>query len=100
MPDARHVLKLERNVNGQPQIQDLSLTSGYYNGCLMTITSGPAAGSPTRIVDYQYVADIPPAISATTPPTQTRLFRFRVMAFPRADGRRSRSIKPSPASPR
>src|SRR5690606_31496621 len=30
--DLRHVLKLERDVLGQPQLHTLPLTSGYYNG--------------------------------------------------------------------
>ena len=58
-PDLRHVLKLERNVLGQPQLHTLPLTKGYYNGCLLTITSGPAAGQSARIVDYEFIADIP-----------------------------------------
>ena len=81
-PDRRHVLKLEPDVNGRPQIYTPSLTKGYYNGCLLTITSGPAQGQSTRVVDYDYVANLTPASGTDV----TRLFRFRVMAFPRADG--------------
>ena len=82
--DLRHVLELERNVQGQIEVQTLPLSKGYYNGCLLTITSGPAAGQTTRIVDYEFVANMQPA--STNPPRQTRMFRFRVMAFPRSDG--------------
>ncbi len=83
-PDLRHVVKLDRNGLNQPQLHALPLTKGYYNGCLLTITSGPAAGQSTRILDYEYLADIGPNL--TNPARSTRLFRFRVMAFPRADG--------------
>ncbi len=53
--DLRTVLKLDRNVTGQPQPYPLPLTKGYFNGCLLTITSGPAAGQSTRILDYEYI---------------------------------------------
>jgi hypothetical protein len=90
-PDARHVLKLDRDASGQPQMLFLPLTKGYYNGCLLTITSGPASGQSARIVDYEYVSDILPTATASSatpfpPKRTTRLFRFRVMSFPRADG--------------
>jgi hypothetical protein len=81
-PDPRHVINLERNVNGIPQLHPLPLTKGYYNGCLLTIASGPARGQSTRIVNYEYIGDIAPIIGTN----MTRLYRFRVMAFPRADG--------------
>jgi hypothetical protein len=94
-PDARHVLKLEPGVNGVFEMYNLPLTKGYFNGALLTITAGPAAGQTTRIVDYEYLGDMAPALSPPVSPAlttpfpakiQTRLFRFRVMAFPRADG--------------
>lgn len=88
--DLRHLLKLERNVYGQPQLHTMPLTKGYYNGCLLTITTGPASGQSARILDYEYVADIPPTQVAQQNTNlgyiPTRLFRFRVMAFQRADG--------------
>ncbi len=34
----------------------LSRTPGYYNGCLLTITTGAARGVSTRIVGYDYIA--------------------------------------------
>jgi hypothetical protein len=91
LPDARHVLKLEPSVNGVPAMYNMPLTKGYFNGCLLTITAGPAAGQSTRVVDFEYLGDMAPsAATGTTNPFQskptTRLFRFRVMAFPRADG--------------
>jgi len=89
-PDLRHLLKLERNVYGQPQLHSMPVTKGYYNGCLLTITSGAASGQTTRILDYEYIADIPPTQAAQQNTNlgyvPTRLFRFRVMAFQRADG--------------
>ena len=80
------MLSLDRDAFGLPQSQALSLTRGYYNGCVLTMTSGPAAGQSTRIVDYEYIGEGPDTSNATTPPTKSRLFRFRVMAFQRADG--------------
>lgn len=74
-PDARHVVRLERDVTGTPVVHRLPLAKGYYNGCLLTMTSGPAQGQSTRIVDYeaQVINNVP-------------IYRFRVMAFSRADG--------------
>lgn len=89
-PDLRHLLKLERNVYGQAQLQTMPLTKGYYNGCLLTITTGSASGQSARILDYEYLGDIPPTQAAQSNTNlgyvPTRLFRFRVMAFQRADG--------------
>src|SRR5262249_1724966 len=85
--DLRTVLKLDRNVYGQPQPYSLPLTRGYFNGCLLTITSGPAAGQTTRILDYEYIPpDLVAASTGNPPITASRLFRFRVMAFSRHDG--------------
>ncbi len=84
--DLRNVLKLDRNVYGEPQPYPLPLTKGYFNGCLLTITSGPAAGATARILDYNYIGELKAATTAQPPTTATRLFRFRVMAFHRADG--------------
>lgn len=81
-PDSRHIIRLEKNFFGRPQLYTLPLTKGYFNGCLLTITSGPAAGQSTRILDYEYVGDTQQPSGTVA----TRLFRFRVMAFPRADG--------------
>jgi hypothetical protein len=84
--DLRNVLKLDRNAFGQPQVYPLPLTKDYFNGCVLTITSGPAAGQSTRILGYEYLGDLA-ASSGTNPVlTATRLFRFRVMNFQRADG--------------
>jgi hypothetical protein len=92
-PTAANVIKLDRDVNGQPQQLILPLTKGYYNGCLLTINSGPARGQTTRIVDFDFVGGdpviqnlFPNAISLPSPATGKQIWRFRVMAFSRADG--------------
>ena len=87
--DLRHIVKLDRDPLGRSVIQPLSLARGYYNGCVLTITSGPAAGQSTRILDYEYLGDIQPiAGNDPTKPTYfpSRLYRFRVLSFPRTDG--------------
>lgn len=71
------VVKLERDMFGQPVAHTLPMTKGYYNGCLLTITTGPARGGTGRIVDYEFVG---------TPTPTSRIFRFRVMGFSRSDG--------------
>ncbi len=100
LPDLRHVLQLNRGARGEPQLHTLSLTKGYYNGCLLTITSGPATGQSARIVDYDQVGPMmryrPERCRLSTPPKFTRLFRFRVMAFSRTDGL---PLQVSPARP-
>jgi hypothetical protein len=95
-PDIRHVLKLDRDPYGKPQLQTLPLTRGYYNGCLLTITSGPAAGQSARIVDYENVGSIPGAKPNTV---AAQIFRFRVMAFQRSDGQ-PLTISPGPTAPK
>ncbi len=89
--DLRNVLKLDRNVVGQPQPYPLPLTKGYFNGCLLTITSGPAAGQSTRILDYENIPtnndpNFPSAKPGKPAMSATLLFHFRVMAFGRKDG--------------
>lgn len=81
----QNVIKLDRNGLGQPQLQLLPQTKGYYNGCLLTITSGPAVGQSTRILEYEF---IPPEfiIGSGTSARTVRIFRFRVMNFPLSSG--------------
>lgn len=95
-PDLRHVLKLDRDPLGQGQLFVMPLTKGYFNGQLLTITSGPAAGQTTRILDYDvvtntadntnYISSIASSGPKGSPTVFTRVFRFRVMAFQRTDG--------------
>lgn len=87
-PDLRHITKLDRSATGQAQLMGMPLTKGYFNGCLLTITSGAAAGQTGRILNYEYIGEMPPTIgSAAAPPyVPTRLFRFRVLTFQRGDG--------------
>ncbi|MCI0331954.1 MAG: hypothetical protein L0228_01860 [Planctomycetes bacterium] len=88
-----NVIKLDRDGLGRPQVHTLPLTRGYYNGCLLTVTSGAASGQTTRIVEYQFVGDdpaiqalFPNAVSITTNPPVRGIWRFRVMSFGRRDG--------------
>jgi hypothetical protein len=47
---------------------NMSPFAGYYNGCLLTVLNGPAAGKTARVIGYN------PSASATSS-------RFRVLAF-------------------
>ncbi len=38
----RNIIKLERSPLGLPEMYNMPLTKGYFNGCLLTITNGPA----------------------------------------------------------
>ena len=87
----KNVLKLEHNPFGWPQPYPMPLTKGYFNGCLLTITSGPATGQSARILDYECVA--PNYVAATTTTTPSRIFRFRVMAFSRPDGQALQALR-------
>jgi hypothetical protein len=71
--------KIDRDPLGQIVPHPLATTRGYYNGQLLTIARGPAAGQTTRILDYEVVN----RDAMTGTPTQ---WRFRVMSFPRTDG--------------
>ena len=82
VPSLRNVLKLDRDALGQTQIYPLPITTGYFNGCLLTITSGPASGQTTRILGYDRIADLVNKSGAVI----GRIFRFRVMSFQRANG--------------
>ena len=95
--DLRNVLKFDRNVVGQPLPYALPLTKGYFNGCVLTITSGPAAGQSTQILEYEYIGEQVAATTNDPITTATRLFRFRVMAFSRKDGQ-TLAVDPTPIS--
>jgi hypothetical protein len=96
--DARSVIKLDRDAIGRPQAMSLPYSRGYYNGCLLTITSGPAAGQSARIVDYQFMGTDPwlqqlfPIAKEIVPsqnqnqPGVRGIWRFRVVSFSRRDG--------------
>ena len=56
-PSIRGMCWLSIAMRGGLQSLALSLTRGYYNGCVLTMTSGPAAGQSTRIVDYEYIGE-------------------------------------------
>lgn len=104
-PDARNIIKLEPSVLGLPEMYNMPLTKGYFNGCLLTVTSGAARGQSTRILDYEYVGDVlSPSQTAGTAPApyplkrNTRIFRFRVMTFPNASGQPLAARRQYPAT--
>ncbi|MEM1303866.1 MAG: hypothetical protein AAGG46_03165, partial [Planctomycetota bacterium] len=76
--------ELELDANGLRVTHQLSVTDGYYNGSLLTFTSGPASGQTCRIVDYDYVGDQAGFLLNNGLPSP--MFRVRVVAFARADG--------------
>ncbi len=60
--------------------------SGYFNGCVLTFTSGPAAGVSTRIVGYDNGQRQMPAVSGANPKTNsTGNPTLRVLGFPGAN---------------
>ncbi len=74
LPEPRSVVQLEADpITGLPVDATLPATNGYFNGCLLTMLTGPARGQSTRILDYHYDATL-------------NAVRLRVVAFPRADG--------------
>lgn len=77
LPLPENVIKLDRHPNGTTIDHSLSAATGYYNGCLLTMLDGAAAGQTTRILDYRYMG-----LDGAGAP----VFRLRVMAFGRADG--------------
>ncbi len=83
LPEAAHVIKLERAPDGMPVDYDPSRADGYYNGCLLTMLDGPAAGQTTRILDYRFVGMFPEPLTGSG---NFPVWRLRVMVFPRADG--------------
>lgn len=65
-----------------PFDHQLSTVSGYYNGCLLTMTEGPCQGVSVRVVDYD-------AVGSDTVGTETVVVgRLRVMAPKRIDNQR------------
>ncbi|TWT38018.1 hypothetical protein KOR34_29850 [Posidoniimonas corsicana] len=74
------VVGLEPSADGVPVDHTLSRIDGYYNGCLLTMLSGPAKGQSTRIIDYKRLD-----LETPNDPSDD-VYRLRVMAFPRADG--------------
>jgi hypothetical protein len=45
------------STDGRPY--SVSPTSGFYNGCVLTLISGPRAGASTRVVGYLFVSGVP-----------------------------------------
>ncbi|TWT99953.1 hypothetical protein Pla108_08970 [Botrimarina colliarenosi] len=89
-PDDANVVGLDFDQAGLPVNHSLSRTDGYYEGCLLTIMTGPCRGSTVRIVDYDYIGDA--GLQLSTDPTNNGSYqgpvgRFRIVAPSRADGR-------------
>ncbi|QDU90174.1 hypothetical protein Pla175_35760 [Pirellulimonas nuda] len=87
--DPSHVVALEADpVSGLPVEVTLPQTEGYFNGALLTMLDGAGRGTSARVLDYRYVgadADVAAQIGGAN---RKRLFRLRVVAFPRQDGGR------------
>lgn len=81
LAEAANVVKLDRNPDGTPVDHVLPAATGYYNGCLLTMLEGAAAGQSTRILDYRLMNMVESPGGTLMP-----VFRLRVMSFPRADG--------------
>ena len=90
---------------GLPEMYNMPLTKGYFNGCLLTITSGPARGQSTRIVDYEYIGDISTATqTAPTLRPRSRQTEHAALPLPRDDVPQrfrptARRTQPVPARP-
>ncbi|MEO0530003.1 MAG: hypothetical protein AAF266_05415, partial [Planctomycetota bacterium] len=89
-PHDANAVGLDFNENGLPIDHILSTVDGYYDGCLLTFTTGPCRGDSVRVVSYEYLG------SGTTPAVPSGLAtgaytggvgRFRIMAPRRTDGR-------------
>ncbi|MCH2119003.1 MAG: hypothetical protein MK161_15025, partial [Pirellulales bacterium] len=77
-PDAHQVIKLERNIHNLPIAHSLPLINGYYNGTLLTFTSGPARGQSFRVLEYD------PDFNNDTN-TYSGVYRLRIIAVPHAN---------------
>jgi hypothetical protein len=69
-------------LNALGAYHQLSLQTGYYNGCLITVSSGPARGRTFRIVGYRPATHAAATATALVNPTN---HVFRVMAIPSRD---------------
>jgi len=61
-----------------PYDNDISEVSGYYNGCVLTITEGAAQGLSTRIIGYSHHTVVD---TSTNPHTSYIWAILRVLAF-------------------
>ncbi|QDV72152.1 hypothetical protein [Botrimarina mediterranea] len=67
--------------NGLPVEHQLATTDGYYEGCLLTMLSGPCRGQTVRVLDYDYFGE------TTVSNFRRRMARFRVLTPQRVDGK-------------
>ena len=72
------VLKLHRTIDNLPIPHLLPLINGYYNGTLLTFTSGPARGQSFRVLEYD------PGFNKDTN-TYSGVYRLRIIAVPHAN---------------
>ena len=68
---------------GVPVEHRLSPVDGYYEGCVLTMTSGPCRGQSVRVLDYEHIRTYVPNGTPTATVVEARL---RVVAPTRADG--------------
>lgn len=76
---------LDLDAGGLPVEHQLSSIDGYYEGCLLTMLSGPCRGQTVRVIDYDYIGL--KSISNGPLSSNRRLACFRVLAPKRIDGR-------------
>lgn len=77
-PEPEFLIDLDLDENGLRKNHALNKTSGYYNGCILTVLEGPASGQSTRVLQYDFL----PAAD----PNGVGVGRFRVLVFSRRDG--------------
>lgn len=92
---------LDFDASGLPIEHQLPPVDGYYNGCLLTMMSGPCRGSSVRVLDYDHVyTTVDPGANAasTVDDVIEAVAKFRVMTPSRVDGA-SLSTGPLPSVP-
>ncbi len=72
---------LDLDANGVPVEHQISSVDGYYEGCLLTMLSGPCRGQTVRVLDYDYYGE------KTILNFRRRMARFRVLTPTRVDGK-------------
>lgn len=76
-----NVVGLTLDTNGLPVEHQLATTDGYYEGCLLTMLSGPCRGQTVRVLDYDYFGE------TNVSNFSRRMARFRVVTPRRVDGK-------------
>lgn len=84
---------LDFDSDGLPIEHQLSEIDGYYNGCLLTFTSGPCRGHSVRVLEYDHLytkyreQNNQPSDGNVADDTVTVAARFRVVVPRRSDNR-------------